>query len=49
MPEELQLKVIRFEYDQGTIDQIEDEVHKFLSEVNEKVWQLLRVKNGISQ
>ena len=48
MPEELQLKVIRFEYDQGTIDQIEIEVNKFLSEVDQKVKQLLEVKNGIS-
>ena len=49
MPEELQLKVIRFEYDQGTIDQIEIEVNKFLSEVDQKVKQLLEVKNGISK
>jgi len=47
MPEELQLKVIRVEFDQGTIDQIESEVKGFLSEVDKKVHKLLGVLNGI--
>jgi putative phage-type endonuclease len=47
MPEELQLKVIRVEFDQGTIDQIESEVKEFLSEVDKKVHKLLGVLNGI--
>lgn len=48
MPEELQLKIIRVDYDQAEIDQIEAEVIKFLSEVDEKVGKLNEVKNGIS-
>ena len=47
MPEELQLKVIRVEFDQGTIDQIESEVKGFLFEVDKKVHKLLGVLNGI--
>jgi putative phage-type endonuclease len=49
MPEELQLKIIRVDYDQAEVDQIEAEVTKFLSEVDEKVKKLNEVKNGISQ
>ena len=49
MPEELQLKIIRVDYDQAEVAQIESEVIKFLSEVDEKVKKLNEVKNGISQ
>ena len=48
MPEELQLKIIRVDYDQAEVAQIESEVIKFLSEVDEKVKKLNEVKNGIS-
>lgn len=49
MPEELQIKIIRVEYDQRFVNEIEAEVIKFLSEVDEKVAKLNEVKNGISK
>lgn len=49
MPEELQLKIIRVDYDQRFVSEIESEVNKFLSEVDGKVAKLNEVKNGISQ
>jgi putative phage-type endonuclease len=47
MPEELQLKIIRVQYDQSIVDQIENEVKAFLVEVDKKVSKLLEVKNGV--